>query len=276
MLKSFCRRSLICILLYVAPVVSFSQEVAAETEKSALEAWREQRVQEFDSYRFEVEGSKPKNLTLEPRAILNWTNPERGTFFGATFLWTCEGQPELIVNTYGRGRSLRHEFDSVSTDPIVAERAGSRVHRFQPGIQWQDLTNVPKSADSPALRLTQMRRLAERFRVSVLTKKPNQDEQSAPLRLLTQPVYRSPQAAADDVALFMFVQGNDPECALLLEATIEKKWRYALRRQTMAGLKVDLDGRQVLELPRLRELPPEPESAFLFLVPLEGSAGPAQ
>jgi hypothetical protein len=81
MLKSLCRRSLICILLHLAPVVSFSQEVAAETEKSALEAWREQRVQEFDSYRFEVEGSKAQEPDAGTTGDSQLDKSRAGNFF---------------------------------------------------------------------------------------------------------------------------------------------------------------------------------------------------
>ena len=187
--------------------------------------WLAQRAQEFASYRFEIEGIKRKPLMLEPTPVLDWSNPERNTLFGASFVWTCEGRPELIGSAYGRGRSLRHEFHSLSTEPIVAERSGSRVHRFQPGIEWRELAGAPQPAASSASRLTQMRRQAERFEMTMIFRRLN--DMHHPLRRLSQPNYRSPESAADDVGLFLFVQGTDPECVLLLEAKADKSWRYA-------------------------------------------------
>jgi hypothetical protein len=47
--------------------------------------------------------------------------------------------------------------------------------------------------------------------------------------------------------MFVFVQGTDPECTLLLEATHKQEWRYAFARQTKWGLKVELDQKAVWE-----------------------------
>jgi hypothetical protein len=225
------------------------------------------------SYRFAFEGLQTKTLTLDKQSLLNWSNPERATFNGAVFLWTCAGRPELIANAYGRGPWLRHEFHSLSTEPMIAERDGSRMHRFQPGIQWRDLADGPEPAASRPLRLAQMRRQAERFRATVFVQKSMGEKEPAELRLLTQPVYRSPESAAEDVALFLFVQGTDPECVLMLEATANKSWRYALARQTRAALQANLDGKQVLDVPTYLPQAPEPDSAFLVVTPPEAREG---
>jgi len=270
--KKHCQAALIWLFAGFGAAIAFSQDTPADAAKTERENWLKQRTLEFESYRFELEGLTSRKLVLETKAILDWSNPERGTFFGATFLWTYEGRPELIGDAYGRGQHLRHEFQSLSTEPISAGRRGNHLHRFKPGIQWHDLAGAPPPSKSSALRLTQMRRQAERFRVTVVTQKPNENEQAAPLRLLTQPVYRSPETSAADIGLFEYVQGTDPECALLVEITPEKQWRYTLARQTGAALKIELDGQQVLELPRLRP-PPDPESSFLFLIPPEARGG---
>ena len=54
----------------------------------------------------------------------------------------------------------------------------------------------------------------------------------AEMRLQPQPLFRSLESAASDVGLFVFGQGTDPECVLLLEIAADKTWRYALARQT--------------------------------------------
>lgn len=196
------------------------------------------RQAEFAEFVLSREAEPPIPLTLEPQSVLNWSNPERGTRDGALFLWTDQGRPQMLVCAYEFNDRLKQEFHSLSTEPIVAERAGQTVHRFSPGVEWKDLPDAPKAVAQRGLRLTQMRRMAERFRVSL---------SKAETRLLPQPVFRSPATAATDVAVFVFVQGTDPECTLLLEITPENDWRYALARQTRWGIRVHLDDRQVWE-----------------------------
>jgi hypothetical protein len=90
-------------------------------------------------------------------------------------------------------------------------------------------------------------------------------KQPAEMRLLTQPVYRTPAELADDVALFAFVQGTDPECVLMLEATADGKWRYCVTRQTKWPLRVELDGNEIADFHSLGRTPAE--SPFLVLKP---------
>jgi len=208
---------------------------AAENSKAAAKTWLEERVREFEEYQFEREYKGMPKLELESRSLLNWSNAERGTNQGALFLWTHEGRPQLIACAFEWGGSLKHEFHSLCTDPILLKR-GDTTHRFDAGIEWAKLDGAPKPAATRALRLAQMRRQAERFRVTIGHK------EWAETRLLPHPVFRSPESASGDVAVFVFVQGTDPECTLLLDATSEGMWRYGLARQTKWGLKAELDG----------------------------------
>jgi len=52
---------------------------------------------------------------------------------------------------------------------------------------------------------------------------------------------------------------------LLLEATAEGKWHYALTRQTKWPLKAELDGKEVVDFPSLGRTPAE--SPFVVLKP---------
>lgn len=239
-------------------LASTAQESPAESQ-DFREEWLDQRQAEFEAYEFEIQSAKPQKLALEKRSLLNWSNAERGAALGVVFLWTDRGRPQLIACAFGRGKLLRHEFHSLGTEPLVARRESEELHRFESGVAWQELAGAPQPAKQRALRLTQMRRQAERFRVVMGDKDP------AEMRLLTQPIFRSPADLAADVALFVFVQGTDPECLLLLEATTEGKWRYALARQTKWPLKIELDGNQVAELPSIGKTPPG--SPFVVLTP---------
>lgn len=255
------------VVLLGAAATSLSQEPLPDAAKESGKEWLADRSLEFEAYRFTHERPQGKALAMESRSLLNWSNAERATQFGALFLWTHNGRPEIIACAFGRGQWLRHEFHSLSDEPIIAERTGNRVHRFRPGVEWRDLAKSPEAAESRPLRLAQMRRQAERFRAAVVVHRAMQDPEPAELRLLTQPAYRSPESSEVDVALFLFVQGTDPECVLMLEATSDKRWRYALTRQTKAGLEVDLDGRRVLDLTAVWKQSPVEDSPFFVLTP---------
>jgi hypothetical protein len=237
--------------------IAGAEEPPAQPEASPKE-WLAERQKEFEAYQFHVEAAEPRNLTLESRSLLNWSNAERGADVGAVFLWTDKGRPQMIACAFGREK-LRHEFHSLSTEPIAGQRGEKAVHRFGPGIAWQELPEAPAAAKQRALRLTQMRRQAERFRVVMGGKQP------AEMRLLTQPMFRTPAELADDVALFAYVQGTDPECVLMLEAKAEGKWSFALTRQTKWPLKVELDGNEVADFPSISRTPVE--SPFVVLTP---------
>jgi hypothetical protein len=254
----------ICLLAWMlcGPVSGQSQEPPSQ---DSYQDWLAKRTAEFESYKFASEGPQSQSLALEPRSLLNWSNAERGTAAGAVFLWTQQGQPAMIANAFGRGQYLKHEFHSLSDQPLVGERTGQRVHRFAPGIEWHELPGAPVPAASRPLRLTQLRRQAERFEVSIVALKMGMPV-PAVMRLLSQPVYRSPESAEGDTALFLFVQGTDPECVLTLQATADRKWRYALTRQTKAAVKAKLDDKQVLDLPVWKV---EADSAFFVLTPPE-------
>jgi hypothetical protein len=244
---------------------SEAEQAQPEQSQPSPKEWLAERQAEMEAYEILLGAEKPRTLVLESRSLLNWSNAERGADVGAVFLWTDRGRPEMIASAFGRDKLLRHEFHSLSTEPLVARRGDEEVHRFGPGVAWQELSAEPEAgkarppAKQRALRLTQMRRHAERFRVVMGGKQPVE------MRLLTQPVYRTPAELEDDLALFAFVQGTDPECVLLLQATAEGKWQYCLTRQTKWPLKVELDGVEITDYRSLSRTPAE--SPFYVLKP---------
>jgi hypothetical protein len=231
-----------CIVgLFTGLVVSAHQAGHAEDTDSRNQTWVKERLTDLQEFRFELDQPEPADLAMEPESLLNWSNAERGTNEGGLFLWTHVGRPQMIACAFEFGGSLKYEFHSLSTNPIAAYHDDSVMHRFGPGVEWAALPGAPERARTRALRLVQFRRQAERFAVSVGSRN------WAPTRLLPQPVFRCPESENDDLAVFVFVQGTDPECVLLLDATVKEGWRYALTRQTKWGLKAELDGRLAWE-----------------------------
>lgn len=244
----------VALITLAALLINTGMLVVAEDDgKDAASTWVRDRQLELQQYDFHRDVRMPSRLKMESRSLLNWTNPEREAAHGAVFLWTDQGRPHMIACAFEWSGRQNHEFQSLSEDAISAELRGNPVHRFGPGVEFKVLPNAGAPVAQRTLRLTQMRRLAERFRVTA---------GKSETRLLTQPVFRSPPELADDIAVFLFVQGTDPECSLVLEATDKKEWRYALARQTKWGLKVLLDDEDVWQTS-----PPAKADASFIVIP---------
>jgi hypothetical protein len=246
----------ICIACVLLPLFfsGLRSEEKTEEAKSATEEWISERQKAFKTYALQL-GDNGDHLVLESRSILNWSNPERSAAKGGVFLWTYKGRPQLIACAFMNRTDVEHEFQSLATLPIDAERDSRQVHHFEPGIEWMPLKNAPNPAMKPALRLTQYRRQAERFSISFGAK-----EKWTQSRMLTQPVFVSEDHS---VAMFLFVQGTDPECTLLLTIEDDKTWHFALARQTTFGLKAMLDDELVWE--RMPTWSVRPDSSFIVL-----------
>lgn len=253
------RIRLIISCCFVGPLLAVPRQGVADDPDSPIQIWVKERHADLRSYRFERNQPEPVDLALQPESLLNWTNAERDTNKGALFLWTHKGRPQMIACAYELGGILRYEFHSLSTDPIVAHHDGSVMHRFGPGLEWTELPRAPERARTRPLRLVQLRRQAERFVVSTGLRDWTQT------RLLPQPVFRSPESASDDLTIFVFVQGTDPECVLLLDATEKDGWKFALTRQTKWGLKAQLDGRLIWERAPNHQPENTPETPFLVI-----------
>jgi hypothetical protein len=189
-----------CVLLPLSVAVVRGEEETEEV-KSAAAQWVAERQEAFKGYTFQL-GENADRLVLESRSILNWSNPERSAAKGGVFLWTYNGRPQLVACAFMNRDKVEHEFHSLATLSIVAERDSRQVHRFEPGIEWTPLKDAPSPATRQALRLSQFRRQAERFDISF-----GEKETWTPTRMLTQPVFLSEDHS---VALFLFVQGTDP------------------------------------------------------------------
>jgi hypothetical protein len=177
--------------------------------------------------------------------LLKWSNPDAGRVYGDVYIWTDKGRPAAaasIYRWYSPYQSLTIEFCSLSTAAITAEREGQVVWRpTGPGIEWRDLPAADPPAASRPARLTQMKRMAERFAATLTDSRTDQAAVRKVLRLLSRPVFRHGTDAAADGALFAFVVGTDPELLLLVEAG-GQGWRYSLSRINRDPLTVTLDG----------------------------------
>lgn len=216
-----------------------------ETTDDELKAWQQRRQVEFAAYSVgEQQSTGLVDVKLEATSLLNWSNPIRKSPAGAVFMWTLNGRPRLIASTYPFTDGVEQELTSLSEQPLTLRQDQTDRHRFPPGLSWKPVPDTDAPVRQRTLRLTQMRRIAERFRVI-----GNPEANSFEARLLSQPIYRSPDKSPVDVAVFAFVQGTDPEAVLVIEAEGDKAWKYALGRMTVVPIVAHLDDVRVWDLP---------------------------
>lgn len=201
-------------------------------------------------YTFELAGPQPQALTFHPASILHWSNPVAGEVFGNVFVWTHQGRPEVIGSLHQWYSPLTHgshEFHSLSTGPVRGSRDGQPVWNSErPGIELRRVPGQQAVGESPVARLRQMRAIARRFTVQ----KTDREAVTREMRLLAQPVYRYPTGKTSvlDGALFVFVQGTDPEVILQLETRQidgAPQWHFALARMNSVKFVAKYDGRAV-------------------------------
>jgi hypothetical protein len=235
---------LVCGITVLCLVASFTVMARGEDDPAEeVKAWQARRVMDFANYEVVRLGTTETPVKFEKASMLSWSNPIRKTAAGAVFLWTVDDRPQLIASTYPYEMGIEQELTSLSPLPLRVVGSNGETHQLKPDIQWKDVPDAEPPHKQRALRLTQMRRIAERFRVNC------SGENKFETRLLTQPIYRAPAETAVDNAVFVFVQGTDPEVVLLLEPNEKNSgWKYALARMTCVPVAATLDDQTVWEV----------------------------
>ncbi|MBC7816930.1 MAG: hypothetical protein IAG10_08595 [Planctomycetaceae bacterium] len=222
-------------------------------EKQNIEAAFTMTREAARKYQFETrQGDQPAVLREQP--ILRWSNPERGQIYGNVFLWTNRGRPVVVGSLFkwfSPFTHMSHEFHSLSVGEFRGRYNEADVWQStQAGIAFAAVPDAPTVATTVAARLAQMRQMARQF----TTRTTDREGLKLELRLLAQPVYRyeleKDSAELSDGALFVFVQGTDPELWLMLEARSSAAkggdvWQYALARMNSITFDVQHNGRDV-------------------------------
>ncbi len=229
-----------------------AKDEQAERAKERL-AFMMNALKEYSVEAYEGENLRPARMLSTP--ALRWSNSVSSTNDGIVGVWTRGGRPDVVAQFSGPQVWI-YEFCSTSLLPVSMSRNGTAV--WAPKAAGVSLAPIPKSpepADNASRRLSQMRKLAERFEVvddfHPVYGKPQIERTT--LRLLPQPLYRyTPEGDLIDGALFGFVISTDPEALLMIEAYKTEKgteWRYALARMTVYALRAKLDGAEVWSAP---------------------------
>ncbi len=228
------------MLLVAAEVVAQAQEAAAENKELIAAALKVTR-DAAEKYQFVLESDDGPQPRLIAEPLLQWSNPSAGEVHGNVFLWTAGGRPIVvgsIFQWFSPHRHMSHEFHSLAEQPLKGKFDGQEVWIVSdPGIKFAALAGAPLPAGSKSQRLLQMRGLATECAVT----KRERDDSTSELRLLPQPIFRyeAPQAGVVDGAMFVFVQGTDPDLFLLLEdreSGGKTEWQFAACRMNSVGL----------------------------------------
>jgi hypothetical protein len=217
---------------------------------------------------FRVEGSEKRPVKLRGEPLLRWNDPIRDTSNSSLWAWGETGRPLALValetSQDDPGGRLAWSFELISlapeslkfheehginasiatTNPLVN---GSFVWAPEkPGVRFRDIPDAPLPAQTPRLRLGQIRELIKRFAATEhVTRQPDL------LRLMPHPIdrYSDPAKEQVDGAIFLFAHGTNPEAMVLIEAqgpSPEKgAWRFAVARLTVAPLAFTIDGKEV-------------------------------
>lgn len=252
-----------------------AQEKASVTpESEAVKAWYAFYHREAEkAYQFTLQPGD-KQLQLDPKPILRWTNPlEEGDIHGVVYVWRDAGRPVVIGQLFSYlngkgGRVYCHAIHSLARqdEQLTGRRNGNSFWTpASPGIVMQDVPDAPAPAATRAGRLLQMKSISRRF--TAFTEEATRGKRI--LRLLPTPLdrYSESDSNASDGALFSFVVGNDPEVILLVEkddrAPEGAVWRYGLILSTRSTSVAELDEREVWRHDSSGKNPADPRSGYL-------------
>jgi hypothetical protein len=243
-----CLTSLLAVT-HVRPAIAqepLSQEISASQRLEIM-----QRVIEgfqFGSQKIQ----NPSQLKFGSTPLLRYSDQTRNLLDASVWRLGERGRPMALVTVEltrkNSGPSLSCEVTSLSTSPFNFEAAGHKTWELTgTDLAMKRLSAAQSPGPTERARLTQMRELARRFAVHETIA-----ENKIECRLMPQPIDRYADAESEilDGAAFAFANGTNPEVGILLE-TDGKTWSYGAFRLSTAAILVELDGRAVVELPKI-------------------------
>ena len=180
------------LAVFVARASAQEDAAKGDAAKNAeFQRWLDYYQDVANAYDIYLKSDPDTRLDVTPKPIMSYSHPAamRGTH-GAFFVWTHRGRPEVVGSIWsdeiaGGMRTVMHEFHSLSLEPLVPVKLGRFTWAPQTGIDVKPIPDAPPPKGSAALRLAQMRSLAEDF-----TGYSTPHGEELRLRTLRQPLYR--------------------------------------------------------------------------------------
>jgi hypothetical protein len=256
-----CASSL--LLLLIAAMSLRAED--SELKQTALKSVQEYTIHPADKPDAQFQ------LVTEPLVRFATQNIDEGDIL----IWTRQGRPEVAAQVFqldvGNNKIWLHEFQSLSSEPIVLERGGTPIWSpAEKGMTWNTLPADFAPGQTAPLRLTQMKQLARRF--TGVEQSPGvenrvEDLKDFELRMKPKEVFRyaSKESGTADGVVFYFAQEDrtDPELLLLIEAATvdgQPAWRFACAPLSCWSMQLNLDGKEAVSIPSryLKSSPTEP------------------
>ena len=269
-------RSAIIVALGIAILLT-SPVLAEEDSKSKSEAAKA-RLQAATEHmqRMELRLEAGDDLIeLIEHPLLTFGDAARANENGTLWAWKKSGRPLALLELYqpSEGESWVHAISLTGMETVLLNSPHSM--RWTPQIVQFELHKIPdaeRPAEKNAQRLRQMKDLARRFTAHEFWDPKNSRFE---LRLLVQPVHRyaSPSDGLHDGAVFVLAHGTNPEVLLQIEAVgktlKEAEWQFSLARTGSAEMHVELDGKEVWTVERVRNVVGQPTDPYwLFVCPV--------
>jgi hypothetical protein len=213
-----------CTTLILLVLAAFARPACGQEDdakKAEFERWLNYYQDVANAYDVYLKSDPETRLVVTPKPIMSYAVPAamRGTH-GAFFIWTRHGRPELVGSIWsdeipGGMRTVMHEIHSLAIEPLAPVQIGQFTWAPEAGIELKPIPDAPAPKESPALRLAQMRSLAQEFKGFTT---PHGRELR--LQTLRQPLFRYESELPEvlDGAIFGMFKDWDPEIMLLIEA----------------------------------------------------------
>ncbi len=267
-----------CALWLVACSLAWGQDKSTDEEAVRKEARTKFIKAEFAKWTFTIAPPGERSVSSDPvpaagiDPALRYTNPVGNLVQdGATCFFRREGVPVAAWSISIRGPETPSkvwvEMTSLVGDPARCDKEGNvSWSPARGGHIGKMLAGAEVPSDKPVRRLVQMRDIARRFTAELYK---GQDPNPTLLRLMPQPMdrYRHEKSGLIDGALFAFVEANDPEFLLAVEAVRAGEgnavWRYSLARMTSRRVRVLKDGQMEFEVENFWQAPRSPSDPYL-------------
>lgn len=257
---------LLCGLVSMSLVVSATRadDLAAPANLKAAKDSREE-------LRISLEHVAPMRLRfLESGAeidrvehpVLEYAAPMWGGHHGTLWVWGRRGRPVAVLemSLVGKENLWYRSFHAVTDAPIqMTLRDGATWTPRSSNVKFQRLPGAPPPAETPAARLRQMKAFVQKFSAHQLWTWQDGDGSRHELRLLTTPVHRyeDRDQRLIDGALFIVVQGTNPEATLFLEAIqppgeTRPIWQFGVGRTSFAEQILKYDNEEVYHDPPVK------------------------
>jgi hypothetical protein len=253
---------------------------ATASDRTTLEAKEaaEHATQEVTLWKITLDDRDQTAAVTEKSPGLRWSWSNDGRYYGGVYIYTAGRRPVALMQFFQWFEPIQGVYfsgTSLTDVPMTATRE-ERV-MWSPrknDIEIRDVPESPAPENTPAARLAQMRRIAEKFQFEVVDKRVTIAKRQ--LRFLPRPIYRFGERADDilDGAIFAYVAtSNDPAAMVILEAVRvqnEPRWRYGIPRSWSFAAKATFDDKTVWEVEDAYPFKDPQSSFYLNAIPNKG------